>query len=176
MVPANAGTGGGGGALTSIRRNGAEVAVSHEQIKGVNYAFFDAIDGIYVATYSPSAANPGAVGTPTTAGPAADPGASGSAAQTPSARSRCLTVSLSKRRVRVRRLTTVTATVRRGGRAAAGVRVTLTAKGSRYKLRRTDSKGRARFVVRPRRKGTLRVRVVGARPPCKTPTSTILAR
>ena len=47
MVP----TVGRGGALTGITRNGAAVAYTVQTIKGVEYAFFAALDGSYAASY-----------------------------------------------------------------------------------------------------------------------------
>ncbi len=48
MVPASA----GGAAIATITRNGSSIAFTRQLIKGVDYAFFDATDGSYVATYS----------------------------------------------------------------------------------------------------------------------------
>ncbi len=66
--------------------------------------------------------------------------------------------------------------VRRGGRRAARVRVVLRAKGMPSMVRRTDRLGRARFVVRPRRKVTLRLRAYGTRPRCRAPVASITTR
>jgi len=78
--------------------------------------------------------------------------------------------------VRVGRRAVLTATVRKGGRRVAGVRVVLTGKGVRRTVRRTDRLGRARFVVRPRRKATLSLRALGSRPSCRTPVANVTAR
>jgi hypothetical protein len=48
MVPAAA----GGAAIASITRNGSSIPFTRQQIKGVDYAFFDATDGSYAATYA----------------------------------------------------------------------------------------------------------------------------
>jgi hypothetical protein len=106
---------------------------------------------------------------PATPRPGTAPGAAASG-------SRCLTVSASTRRVRVGRRTTLTATVRRGGRRAARVRVVLSGKGIRTIARRTDRLGRVRFVVRPRRKGALRLRAYGTGPRCGTPVARVTTR
>jgi hypothetical protein len=113
--------------------------------------------------------------------PAADTPRPGTPAPAPSATpsavaASCLTVVPSKRRVRVGRRTTLTATVRKGGRPAARVRVVLSGKGIHRTARRTDSKGRARFVVRPRRKVLLRMRAFGTQPRCGEPVANVRAR
>jgi hypothetical protein len=95
---------------------------------------------------------------------------------TPVVAAGCLTVVPSKRRVRVGRRTTLTATVRKGGRRAVRVRVVLSGKGIHTTLRRTDGKGRARFVVRPRRKVLLRMRAFGTQPRCGEPVANVRAR
>jgi hypothetical protein len=48
MVP----TAAGGGAIATITRNGSSIPFTRQLIKGVDYAFFDATDGSYVATYA----------------------------------------------------------------------------------------------------------------------------
>jgi hypothetical protein len=88
----------------------------------------------------------------------------------------CLTVAPSTRRVRVGRRTTLTATVRKGGRRTARVRVVLSGKGIRRTARRTDRNGRARFVVRPHRKVVLRLRAFGTGPRCAEPVTNVRAR
>jgi hypothetical protein len=88
----------------------------------------------------------------------------------------CLTVVPSKRRVRIGRRTTLTATVRKGGRRAARVRVVLSGKGIHTTARRTDRNGRARFVVRPHRKVMLRLRAFGTGPRCAGPVADVRAR
>ncbi len=95
---------------------------------------------------------------------------------TPAAAAGCLTVAPSRRRLRIGRRTTLTATVRRSGRPAARVRVVLSGKGIKTIAHRTDSKGHARFVVRPRRKVALRLRAYGTLPKCAAPVAKIQAR
>jgi hypothetical protein len=116
---------------------------------------------------SPSTPRPGTPAPGSTPGttPGTTPGAAG-----------CLTVAPSTRRVRVGRRTTLTATVRKGGRPAARVRVVLSGKGIRTIAHRTDRNGRARFVVRPRRKVALRLRAYGTLPKCAAPVARIQAR
>jgi hypothetical protein len=70
----------------------------------------------------------------------------------------------------------LTVSVRKGGRRVAGVRVVLTGKGVRRAVLRTDRMGRARFVVSPRRKATLRLRALGGRPSCRMPVANVSAR
>jgi hypothetical protein len=50
MIPVVAAT----GQLTGITFNGTPITYTTEVIKGINYAFFDANNGNYVATYQPS--------------------------------------------------------------------------------------------------------------------------
>jgi hypothetical protein len=57
MVPAAAGS----GAIATITRNGSSVPFTRQQIKGVDYAFFDATDGSYVATYAGGGDSPAPV-------------------------------------------------------------------------------------------------------------------
>jgi hypothetical protein len=65
------------------------------------------------------------------------------------------------------RSTRLTVTARKSGRVVKGVRVDINGAGVGVLKRQTDSKGRARFTVRPRKTGTLRVRVRGQRASCK---------
>jgi hypothetical protein len=88
----------------------------------------------------------------------------------------CLTLAPSTRRVRIGRRTTLTATVRKGGKRAARVRVVLTGKGIHRTAHRTDRNGRARFVVRPRRKVVLHLRAYGTRPKCAAPVANVRVR
>lgn len=88
----------------------------------------------------------------------------------------CLSVAASKRRMRIGRRNALTVTVRRSGRRAARVRVRLSAKGIRTTIRRTDRLGRARFVVRPRRRVTLRIRAYGTKARCRAPIAKIRVR
>jgi hypothetical protein len=111
--------------------------------------------------------------------PAADtprPGTAPAPSAGSSAPPNCLTVAPSTSRVRVGRRTKLTATVRKGGRPAARVRVVLTGKGIRRTARRTDRKGRVRFVVHPRRKVMLRLRAYGTQPRCGAPVANVRAR
>src|SRR5207302_490873 len=61
MLPVNAPA----GTLTSITLNGAPVSFSAQTIKGVQYAFFNANSGSYVATYGNGGAVPIASLSPT---------------------------------------------------------------------------------------------------------------
>src|SRR4051812_28708585 len=54
MIPVNDATNG----LTSIIRNGSPVTFTQETIKGISYAFFPAVSGAYVATYTSSTITP----------------------------------------------------------------------------------------------------------------------
>jgi hypothetical protein len=56
------------------------------------------------------------------------------------------------------------------------VRVDISGAGVGVLKRRTDSKGRARFTVRPRKTGSLRVRALGQRAACKTPIVSVVAK
>jgi hypothetical protein len=47
-----------GGTLTSLRRGGEAVPVTHEVVKGVEYALFPALTGSYTATYGADTAPP----------------------------------------------------------------------------------------------------------------------
>jgi hypothetical protein len=88
----------------------------------------------------------------------------------------CLTLLPNPRWVRVGRRTALTVAVRKGGRRVVGVRVVLTGKGVSRAVRRTDRMGRARFVVRPRRKATLRLRALGGASSCRAPVANVRAR
>ncbi len=186
MVPAVS----NGGSIASITRNGSAVAITPQRIKGVDYAFFDADGGNYVATYGGATGTPGTPVTPGTtptdtsgsagsgggspaAGTTTPPaGASKAASKTKSAAS-CMTVTSSAKRLVKGRKTRLTVTVRKGGRAAARVRVDLNGAGLGVKKARTDSKGHARFVVNPRRTGSVRLRAVGQPASCSQRTVTI---
>jgi hypothetical protein len=88
----------------------------------------------------------------------------------------CLTVAPSTRRLHVGRRTRLTATVRKSGRRASRVRVVLSGRGIKTIVHRTDRNGRARFVVRPRRKVVLRLRAYGTRPKaCGAPIADVKA-
>jgi hypothetical protein len=71
------------------------------------------------------------------------------------------------------RRTRLTATVHTSGRPAARVRVDVRGAGLKTQTRRTDRKGHARFIVRPRRTGPLRVRAFGQPASCRKPTKTV---
>ncbi|MEA2223215.1 MAG: hypothetical protein QOH83_1591, partial [Solirubrobacteraceae bacterium] len=77
-----------------------------------------------------------------------------------------------KRIVKGRR-TRLTATARKSARPAARVRVDVSGAGLKTQTRRTDRKGHARFIVRPRRTGSLRVRAFGQGASCRKPTKTV---
>lgn len=188
MVPAAS----HGAAITAIARNGSPIPFTPEQVKGVDYAFFDATDGSYVASYgvdprqetstdtgTPAPAPAPGTGTPVPApapAPATTPSTPAAGAKRTSApAASCLKLTASTRRMRIGRRRTLTATVRKGGRRAAGVRVVLTGKGTHRMVRRTDHNGRARFVVRPRRKATLSLRALGGRPSCRGPVARVRA-
>jgi Concanavalin A-like lectin/glucanases superfamily len=78
----------------------------------------------------------------------------------PKGRQSCFEVRVTPGRVVVHRLTRLRIVVRRSGRAAAGVRVTVGGLGVRASAR-TKRKGSAKLVVRSRRSGRLRVTVRG---------------
>jgi hypothetical protein len=72
----------------------------------------------------------------------------------------CFKLRVAPGRVVVHRRTRLRVSVRRHGRAAAGVRVTVGGLGVRASAR-TKRRGRAQLVVRSRRSGRLRVTVGG---------------
>jgi hypothetical protein len=181
MVPATA----GGRALVSVTRGGSAIPTTRQTIKGVDYAFFDATGGSYVATYAgqtaPPPPPPDSTGGSSTGGSTG--GSTGSNDPPGSNNSNgsnstigCLTLTSSTKRVRVGRRTVLTAKVRRRGRGVARVQVKLTGPGLRTTTRRTNSAGNARFTVRTRRKGTLRLRALGQRRSCKAPVVLVRAR
>jgi hypothetical protein len=152
-----------GGSIATVTRNGSPVAITPQRIKGVDYAFFDAVGGSYEATYS---------GTRTTG--SATPGAGPSKAPSKSASTvGCLKLTASRKRIVRGRRTRLTVTARKRGRPAARVRVSVGGAGLKMRTRRTDRKGRARFVVRPRRTGSLRVRAPRQRASCRKPTAAV---
>jgi len=172
-----------GGAIAGISRNGSPVAITRERIKGVDYAFFDAAGGSYVATYSGTrgpGTGPG-TGTGTAgSGSGAGAGGAGSPGSTPAGGSTvaskkkpatsCLALTSSVKRIVKGRTTRITVTVRKSGRAAARVRIDLNGGGLGMRNRRTDSKGRVRFTVRPSKTGSVRLRASGQRASCKALT------
>jgi hypothetical protein len=182
MLPVSA----NGGFISSITRNGSPVVITPERIKGVDYAFFDAAGGSYVATYGgtrpPSAGTgTGAPGAGTTGSGSSAAGSGAPPATTPKSKAKtkstagCLTITSSVKRTVKGRKTRLTVTVRKSGRAAKGVRVDMNGAGLGVLKRRTDSKGHARFTVRPRKTGRLRVRALGQRASCKTATVSVLS-
>jgi hypothetical protein len=168
-----------GGSITSITRNGSPVATTQQRIKGVDYAFFDAAGGSYVATYggatgtTPGAgtSGSGASGAGSPAAGTNSPAAGGAAkgASKTASTAACLTLTSSVKRLVKGRRTLLTVTARKGGRPAARVRVDLSGAGLGVRTLRTDSKGRARFTVRPRRTGSLSLKAFGQKSPCKAP-------
>jgi hypothetical protein len=81
----------------------------------------------------------------------------------------CLRVSLSRRTVPLHKRTHVVATVRKGSRRVAGVRVVVRGAGVRVGGR-TNYKGRAAMTVKARKRGHLTVRVRGQRTSCPSRT------
>jgi hypothetical protein len=118
----------------------------------------------------PSASTARPSGSVTGASAASEKG-KGSAASTVS----CLKLTSTVKRMRTGRRTALTATVRRSGRAVAGVRVVLSGAGKSV-VRRSDRHGRARFVVRPRHAGTLRLRAPKQRSSCKAAVASVRVR
>jgi hypothetical protein len=178
--------GANGGSLSGISRGGNAVAITRQRIKGVDYAFFDAAGGSYVATYGGTrppgsgttgsgAGGTGSAGTSTgSAGTGSgSTGAGGSKSPGKGSTAGCLTLASNVKHTVRGRVTRLTVTVRKNGRAAAKVRVDVNGAGVGVKTHRTDSKGRARFTVRPRKTGSLRVRAVGQRASCKAPIVSI---
>jgi hypothetical protein len=87
----------------------------------------------------------------------------------------CLKLTSTVKRMQTGKRTALTATVRRSGRPAAGVRVVLSGNGTSV-VRRSDRHGRVRFVVRPRHAGTLRLRVPTQRSSCKAAVASVRVR
>jgi hypothetical protein len=184
MLPLSA----NGGFISSITRNGSPVAITPERIKGVDYAFFDAAGGSYVATYGGTrppvtgtpGAGAGAGGTTGSGSPAAGSGSTVTGASKSKAKAKstagCLTLTPSVTHTVKGRKARLTVTVRKSGRAAKGVRVDMSGAGLGTLKRRTDSKGRARFTVRPRKIGRLRIRAHGQKASCKMPIVSVVAK
>jgi hypothetical protein len=82
----------------------------------------------------------------------------------------CLSVTLSRKTIPVRRKTRLTATVRRHGLRVAGVRVLFSGKGVHTMGARTDRKGKTKIAVRASRAGRLKVMIRGQKSTCSTPT------
>jgi hypothetical protein len=137
--------------------------------------FSGAIDDVTVWDDRPAEATTGPVIDPVPDTPThvALPTGTGSGA-TPSASSKasvaCLSVSLSRHTISVRRKTKLTATVRRSGKRVAGVRVVVSGQGISVTSPRTDRKGTARLSVRARKAGRLKVKVRGQKSGCAMPT------
>ena len=130
MVPAAA----GGGALTSLTRDGAPVAVVPRTVKGVDYAVFAGEPGAYVATYPPAA------------GPSGPSGGPGVAPDRTKPR-----VTLRKRTVRVRRNGRVTLVVRcPASEVRCTIDVRLQRKGKRLARKRVTVSGGKSAKVRLR--------------------------
>ena len=106
--------------------------------------------------------------------PAADPPVrleadppSGPPAVEPGAPARACTLRLSRSRIRARRATAVGVRVTVRGKPVSAVRVVARSHGKRVGVARTNAKGRARLVLRIRRKG--RVRISAAVSPACSP-------
>ena len=83
----------------------------------------------------------------------------------------CLRVSLNRHTIPVRRTTKLVATVRRGSRRVAGVRLVVSGKGVTTTGRRTtDRKGKTKLAVRARKAGRLEVTVRGQKAGCSATT------
>jgi Concanavalin A-like lectin/glucanases superfamily len=113
-------------------------------------------------------------GPPPVTGPPGSSAAPPGAGAQPRAKS-CLRVSVLPKTVKSGRTTPVRVTVRRAGRPAAGHSVTVRGAGV-SKRARTGRKGRARLVVRPGRRGRLRVRASSQAPRCAARAVTLVAR
>lgn len=89
----------------------------------------------------------------------------------------CTSVMVSRRSVRVARRSAIVATVRKGPRRLRGARVLLKAR-KLHKVARTDSRGRARFVVRASRQHMrLTIKVAArTRARCGTPVAYVRVR
>jgi hypothetical protein len=107
---------------------------------------------------------------PPVAGPPAQAPEKGT---TPPAQDRCLTVRVRPGLLRVRRRARLRISVRRGGRAVEGVRVTVRGSGVSASIR-TRRNGRAHVHVRSRRTGRLRVRIPGQPRSCSVPHVKVL--
>jgi Concanavalin A-like lectin/glucanases superfamily len=88
---------------------------------------------------------------------------------------KCLRVSVLPNRIRVRKRTPVRVTVRRAGRPAAGLYVTVRGAGFSKRVR-TGRKGRVRLVVRAGRLGRVRVRPSSQSRTCRAPVVTVVSR
>ena len=135
-------------------------------------------DGAPPQTTAPGPVLPAVPGTPTHGAvdavqPATDdgakPSATGSGASTPRG---CLSVSLSRHTVPIKRRALVLATVRRAAKRLAGAGVVIRG-GDVRAFARTNRKGTARIVVRALKRGRLTVRVRGQKSGC--PSSTVRA-
>jgi hypothetical protein len=83
----------------------------------------------------------------------------------------CLRVSLNRHTIPVRHTTKLVATVRRGSRRMAGVRVVVSGKAVTTKGRRTtDHKGKTKLAVRAGKAGRLQITVRGQKAGCSATT------
>lgn len=88
----------------------------------------------------------------------------------------CLTVRPNHTRLRVGRRVTLKAVVRHRGTPVARVKVRLKGRGLRSVTRRSDSRGRVSFRVRPRKTARLRLVALGQRSSCPAPIVRVRAR
>lgn len=104
------------------------------------------------------------------ASPAKRPAVATPGGRRPGASGSCVSVLPAKVALRKGRRASIRVTLRRGRAAVARRKVVLSGGGLKANTRTTDSKGRARFVVRPRRTTTMRIRPVGQPSRCKSVT------
>jgi hypothetical protein len=137
--------------------------------------FSGAIDDATVWDDRPAEATTGPVIDPVADAPTHIAIASGNSSTGPGATAPkpkgCLRVSLSRHTIPVRHTTKLVATVRRGSRRMAGVRVVVSGKAVTTKGRRTtDHKGKTKLAVRAGKAGRLRVTVRGQKAGCSATT------
>ena len=138
--------------------------------------FSGAIDDVTVWDDRPAEATTGPVIDPVADAPThVAIGSANSTGATPGAtttqRQGCLRVSLNRHTIPLRRMTRLVATVRRGSRRVAGVRLAISGTGVTTTGRRTtDRKGKTKLSVRARKAGRLKVKVRGQKAGCSTPT------
>ncbi len=87
----------------------------------------------------------------------------------------CVRVTPNRRLLRVNRRARVIVTVRRGGKPASKARVVISGLGITLQTKRTNIRGRAEFVVKPRRRSKLRLRVRGQHKSCPSATVRVKA-
>jgi Concanavalin A-like lectin/glucanases superfamily len=137
--------------------------------------FFGAIDDVRVWTDIPPGAIGGPVIAPVPGTPTVVAVGGGSSSTTTTGKSPagtpkvCLSVTLSRHTVPVRRRALLLATVRRSKKRVAGVRLVIRGEGVDVGAS-TNKKGTARIVVRARKRGRLTVRVRGQKASCPAPT------